>query len=104
MKTLTLPLALLLAAAPPAFAADHDMGMGMGDCPMHDSAMTDAERAERMNAMFARIDADGNGTIDRAEFDKYHEHMRGMRDMHDMHGEQDKAAPAPAVDEHAGHH
>jgi Ca2+-binding EF-hand superfamily protein len=54
-----------------------------------------------MDEMFAKLDADGNGAIDRAEFDKYHERMH---DMHDMHEQQDKAAPAPAADEHADHH
>jgi hypothetical protein len=99
MKTSTLPLAVLLAAASPAFAADH--GMGKHDCPMHDSTLSDADRARHMDEMFAKLDADGNGAIDRAEFDKYHERMH---DMHDMHEQQDKAAPAPAADEHADHH
>lgn len=39
-------------------------------------AMTDAQKAERRDAMFARIDTDGNGAVSRAEFDA----MQGMRD------------------------
>lgn len=38
-------------------------------------AMTDAQKAERRDAMFARIDTDGNGAVSRAEFDA----MQGMR-------------------------
>lgn len=39
-------------------------------------AMTDAQKAERRDAMFARIDTDGNDAVSRAEFDA----MQGMRD------------------------
>ena len=38
-------------------------------------AMTDAQKAERRDAMFARIDTDGSGAVSRAEFDA----MKGMR-------------------------
>jgi len=34
--------------------------------------LTDAQKAERREAMFARIDGDKNGTISRAEFDAMH--------------------------------
>lgn len=37
-------------------------------------AMTDAQKAERRDAHFAKIDTDGNGAISRAEFDA----MKGM--------------------------
>jgi Ca2+-binding EF-hand superfamily protein len=37
-------------------------------------AMTDAQKAERHDAHFAKIDTDGNGAISRAEFDA----MKGM--------------------------
>ena len=102
MKTLTLPLALLLVVASPAYAADHDMGMH--DCPMHDSAMSDADRAKRMDEMFARLDADGNGAIDRAEFGKHVEDMRGGHDEHETAAPAADEQAAPATDEHAAHH
>lgn len=38
-------------------------------------AMTDAQKAERRDAHFAKIDTDGNGAVSRAEFDA----MKGMR-------------------------
>ena len=41
-------------------------------------AMTDAQKAERRAAMFARIDADGNGALSRAELEAMHA-KRGER-------------------------
>lgn len=35
-------------------------------------ALTDAQKAERRDRMFARLDTDGNGTVSRAEFDAVH--------------------------------
>jgi hypothetical protein len=96
MKTLPAALAaLLLLASTPAFAGDHDHGDGMKDCPMHDHDLSDADRAKRMDDLFARLDADANSVIDRAEFDKHHEAMRG---------EHEANAPAAMPDEHAAHH
>jgi len=94
MKTALIAL-LLLAAPTFAVAGEHGEGMRM-DCPMHDHAMSDADRAKHMDEMFAMLDADGNGVIDRAEFDKHHEAMR--------RGHDEQAAPAPSADEHASHH
>ena len=102
MKTALIAL-LLLAAPTFAVAGEHGEGMMM-DCPMHEHAMSDADRARHMDEMFAMLDADGNGVIDRAEFDKHHEHMRGMHEPQDPAEPAPKAAPAPAADEHAAHH
>ena len=96
MSPLLLPLAFLLAttAAPGPAGSDqaapaHD-GHKM-DCPMHDASATDADRARHLDEMFEKLDADGNGSVDRDEFAKHHEEMRR------------KHAEGDAKDEHAEH-
>ena len=93
MKILAATLLLALVPAP-AFAGDHDGGKM--DCPMHDPAATDADRAKHLDDMFAKLDADASGAIDRAEFTRHHEDMRRK------HAEQGDAAGKS--DEHAAHH
>jgi hypothetical protein len=94
MKLLLLPFALLLAvSAQPAFA-----GEGEGHkCPMHDASLSDADRAAAMDKMFAKMDADADGNISRAEFDKHHADMKSEHEGHAKH------EAAEGHDGHAGH-
>ena len=92
MKHAPVAFALLFAlAVPSAFAAETAATGESMKCPMHDTSLTDAERAQAMDKMFAKLDADGDGSISRAEFDRHHEDMRRK------HAEDAKAG------EHADH-
>lgn len=108
MKRRLFPLAAaLLLASPLSLAAAGDMH-GMHDCPMHHAGATDADHAKHLDAMFAMLDADASGSIDRAEFDRHHEQMRRQHAAPaGQAGPGDGAAPAPAAkpeDERAAHH
>lgn len=63
-------------------AAGHGARAGKGKAGMmkHDgaAAMSEAQKTERGAAMFARLDADGNGAVSRAEFDAMHTARAGM--------------------------
>jgi hypothetical protein len=89
MKSFRLPLAcLLLLACAPAFAGEqHEQHAQKAKhaCPMHDATLTDAERAKAMDAMFAKLDADADGSVSRAEFDRHHEEMRSKHEGEDAH-------------------
>ena len=79
MNRLILPLALLLCtASAPVLAGGHEQHGDM--CPMHDAMMSDAERAEAMDKMFGKLDANKDGSISRAEFDEHHAAMRKKHD------------------------
>jgi Spy/CpxP family protein refolding chaperone len=99
MNRLILPLALLLCTATaPALAGEHHQhGARMHACPMHDTTLTDAQRAEAMDKMFGMLDANKDGSISRAEFDEHHAAMRKM------HGEMHGAKPNEAKPEEAKH-
>ena len=74
MSTPAFALAFLLATAPAA--ADTDGHGDTAKCPMHDATATEADRAKHLDEMFGKLDADGNGSIDREEFRTHHEDMR----------------------------
>ena len=77
MKSLRLPLVLLLAlASAPVFAGEGHGEDGKHTCPMHDDTLDAEERAKAMGEMFAKLDADSSGSISREEFDRHHEEMR----------------------------
>lgn len=84
MKTQSILLAAALAlAAGTAAANSHGHGMGADGmrCEMkgHEK-MNAAERKEMMDKMFAKADANNDGAISRAEFDKHHEAMWAKMD------------------------
>jgi Ca2+-binding EF-hand superfamily protein len=68
------------------------------DCPMHDPAATAEDRAHHLDEMFAKLDADKSGSIDRDEFARHHEDMRRK------HEADAPANATPEADEHAAHH
>jgi len=71
-----LPMAALLLGTTTVAAASHGHGMESDDmrCEMMGHAKMEAgERKQMMDSMFARLDIDRDGSISRAEFDKYHE-------------------------------
>jgi hypothetical protein len=77
MKSFTLPLAMLLAvASAPVSASEAHEHADKHACPMHDTTLTAEERTKAMDAMFVKLDADADGSISRAEFDRHHEDMR----------------------------
>ena len=84
MKTQPILIAAALAlACGTAAASSHGHGMdadGMR-CEMkgHEK-MSAAERKEMMDKMFAKVDANHDGAISRAEFDKHHEAMWAKMD------------------------
>jgi hypothetical protein len=89
MDTFRLPLALLLVlSSTPAFAGGGHGGDRKHSCPMHDPTLGAEERARAMDEMFAKLDADADGSISRAEFDRHHEEMARRHDEKhaDAHG------------------
>jgi hypothetical protein len=84
MKTQPILLATALAlACGPAAASSHEHGMDADDmrCEMKGHGKMDAAgRKEMMDRMFAKADANGDGAISRAEFDKHHEMMWAKTD------------------------
>ena len=83
MKTLLLPVAMLLALASAPVVAGEPGAMPMHACPMHDASLSAEERAKAMDSMFAMLDADKDGSISRAEFDAHHAMMRAKHDATD---------------------
>ena len=80
MRTQSVLLAsALLLAGGGAAAASHDKGMSGDDgmrCEMKGHEKLDAaERKQMAGKMFDKLDADHDGSISRAEFDKHHESM-----------------------------
>ena len=72
----------LLAASESAMAGDAhvhgDEAKGMS-CGMMDMGKMSAEaRKAKMDEIFAKLDADKDGNISRAEFDRHHEDMMTM--------------------------
>ena len=96
-KSILVVALTLFAASGSAFAGDgHEHGdeaKGM-NCAMMDMDGMNAEAHKaKMDGMFAKVDADKNGSISRAEFDRHHEDMMASmekrRKAHD-HVEQHK--------------
>ena len=98
MKTQPMLLAAgLLLACGTATANTHEHGMDADDmrCEMKgDDKMDAAARKEMMGKMFAKVDADQDGAISRAEFDKHHEEMWAKQD------EKRKPKPHDHVEQH----
>jgi hypothetical protein len=81
MKPLIFPISLLLAfAATPLLASEEHAGKDPHACPMHDDSLSAEERAQAMDKMFAKLDADSDGRITREEFAAHHEGMGRKRD------------------------
>ncbi|MEO8161678.1 MAG: hypothetical protein ABI588_09685 [Arenimonas sp.] len=79
-------LALALALASTAASACDEHGMkDMEHGGMH---MTAEQMMKKQNEMFAALDADKNGSISRAEFDRYH---AGMMSKHMQHEQAEEA-------------
>jgi hypothetical protein len=77
-----LATALVLACGTAA-ASSHEHGMDVDDmrCEMKgQDKMDPGERKEMMDKVFAKVDADHDGAISRAEFDKHHEQMWARED------------------------
>ena len=86
MKPLILPMAMLLAfASTPLLAGEEHGGKDKHTCPMHDDSLSAEERAQAMDKMFAKLDADSDGRITREEFDTHHEDMRRKHEDKDGH-------------------
>ena len=84
MKTQPILLAIaLVLACGTATAGSHEHGMA-GDemrCEMKGHEKMDAAgRKEMMDKMFTKVDADHDGAISRAEFDKHHDDMWARMD------------------------
>ena len=84
MKTQSMLLATALVLACGTVAAStHEKGMDADDmrCGMMGHAkMEPGERKQMLDKMFAKADADHDGAISRAEFDKHHEMMWARQD------------------------
>lgn len=78
-------LALTLAlASGAAIAGHHEAGKGEGhDCAPHKQhAMTAEQHKAKMEVHFAELDADKDGAISRAEFDRAHAMRAGKQEAH----------------------
>ena len=83
MKTHPILLAAALLACGTATAGSHEHATAAGDmrCEMKGHEKLDAAgRREMMDKMFAKVDADHDGAVSRAEFDKHHEEMWARMD------------------------
>lgn len=108
MKLIPITLAVSLAMAstlavashhgtPAAHGAKPMAGMGMDHGMMGMDKMSPEEHQKKMDAMFAHMDANGDGSVTKPEFDAHHKAMmakhRAMMDH--MHK---KAPPAGATE------
>jgi hypothetical protein len=87
MKPLILPLAMLMAFASTPLLAGEEHG-DKDECPMHDDSLSAEERAQAMDRMFARLDADADGRITREEFDAHHADMDRKHEDRDEEGHE----------------
>jgi len=81
ITTLVLALALFATSGSAMAGDEHVHGDGANgmSCGMMDMDGMSAEaRKARMDEMFAKLDADKDGSISRVEFDRHHEHMMTM--------------------------
>ena len=82
--TLVLALTLLTASGNATAGDEHvhgDEARGMSCGMMDMDAMSAEARKAKMDEMFAKLDADKDGSISRAEFDRHHEDMMTMMQM-----------------------
>jgi hypothetical protein len=83
-----------------------DGSLTLAEMNAHHEAMEAKRKAERQQAMFAKLDADGNGKVSQAEFASQSRAMRGMERM-DTDGdgtvtEEEREAARAKMKEHRG--
>lgn len=86
--------------------ANKDGSLTLAEMTAHHEAMEAKRKTERQQAMFAKLDTDGNGKISQAEFASQSGPMRGMERM-DTDGdgtvtEEEREAARAMMKEHRG--